>query len=321
MTRTVALKISLASLCVAWPLTSCEAQSLSSRIHSAAPGQTITIEALHQDEELDIQNLHFTSPITIQGGSFRRISIRNSSGIVFSKTHVRPVFGVLEPAINILNARNISLRGISVEGSGVEYALRLRTVENVVVSDATLFKLRNGIRGVDVAKIEIVRSLFNTVTHDDIALGGARDVTIADNIIGSDIFEPGSHPDAIQLWDMPGIASANISIVRNRINSNKQGIFVKSEGRGGFDFVRIENNDVVASFPNGISLTVARNSRLIGNSLRYKQGSRWGSTMKLYDSSDILVEANRACAIRERANVRVSRRGNIEGVGCLQKPK
>ncbi|MGJ3628331.1 hypothetical protein AB5I41_17675 [Sphingomonas sp. MMS24-JH45] len=237
-------------------------------------------------EALTIAGRTFSPPITIVGGRLSKVSIADSAGIVF---RYRLLFerdgGDGSPLFYARASSDINwwmpafVAGVGVQRAELAYreachdhrialrraaqriARRRRRRTDGAAQPLRRHRHRRDRPGRRCAERRGRESEFRT----DASLNG--------------------HPDAIQFWDVAGIASRGIVIRDNAIDVAAQGIFVKSEGKGGFDRVAILRNEVATTYGNAILLSGARDSRIEGNRIRSRADRRNMAKLVIRDNA------------------------------------
>ena len=172
-----------------------------------------------------------------------------------------------------------------IEGQPFARGVRITGSSNVAVAENAFTRLRKGIVLDTVERVDIRGNRFDGLREDGINLVDASSVNIAGNLMQN--FRPlhsydnivfADHGDFIQWWASDGgIGIRNLVIRDNALlqgsGSWVQGIF----GRGGgatpdgkpaeFSGIRIENNLINTSHPNGIFVGDAEDVLIAGNTL------------------------------------------------------
>lgn len=261
--------IALALLIAAAP-----AADFSATIRAAKPGSTITAPA--GPIRVALTKAVFAKPVTIVGGRYESIELNDSSGVRFVgitlTPNAKPSRGT---AIYLARSSKITFSGGSVRGDGLTFnGANLTDCQDVTFESMAFSNLVNGIRGLRITGATIASNTFTSITADSVAFGGVRDLTVRGNTMRNPVTNRNPHPDAVQVWDDATFPSSDILIERNTIDSQSQGIFVKSEGRGGFDRVSVLDNDVTVAYSHGITVTEGRGTIISGNRVRAVPGSR-----------------------------------------------
>lgn len=294
------------------------AQSLSERVAAARSGARIVAPA--SGEVLEIRGKRFSPPVTIVGGRLSKASIVDSSGVTFRGTvFERAGGGDAAPLLYVRDSSDVAVADAQFRGGRALNGVSLRTVRRFAITGSRFAGLRNGLRGVDVDGLTARRNRFADIAIDAIGFGGARDAEIAESEFRTDASEKAGHPDAIQFWDVAGIVSRGIVVRDNLIDVAAQGIFVKSEGKGGFDAVSILRNDVRTSYGNAIWLSGARGSTVAGNRIRSRTDRFHMAKLVLRDNRGLTLDDNAVCKMLDAGNVGTVGRVTL-GWSCPPEP-
>lgn len=175
-------------------------------------------------------------------------------------------------------------RGL-IEGQAFVRGIRVADSSDVVIADNTLTQLRKGIVLDTVERVDVQGNHLKDLRTDGINLVDAVSVTIAGNLMES--FRPlhnydniafADHGDFIQWWAGDGGLGIRDLVIRDNALLQNNGSWVQGIfGRGGnagsdgspdeFSGIRIENNLINTSHPNGIFVGDAANVLIAGNTL------------------------------------------------------
>jgi polygalacturonase len=253
---------------------------------------------------LVLKDQHFAPAVTISGGRYSSVRIIDSSGIKFDRvTFAATNDSGKQPLVYLQNSSNVTITNSKLIGNNQVNGINLRTVGRFTLENSELTNLLNGLRGVNVKDVKVLANRFSDISIDGVGLGGASRVEISQNTFNSHDTLRAGHPDAIQFWDTREVASSDIKIRQNSINVQAQGIFVKSEGHGGFDRVSILENDVQTAYANAIILRGARDSRVEGNSVRTTKQHINMAKIGALGNQRLRISNNRVCKFFEKDNV------------------
>lgn len=217
--------------------------------------------------------------IVVQDRSFERPVIVDATGARFL-------------GLTFKRVRNVTIRGGEVTGTLDRNAIRVQESQEISLEGMTLRNARKGII-VDLSTDVVLRNnRLEALRSDGINVARSQRVLIEGNQCRN--FQPigavfdaegrkvkdGDHPDCIQLWSRPTAPPVSDVIIRRNVaEGTMQGIFLGNALRnglddGGFDRIRIEDNDIEISFPQGIGLYDARNSIVRNNRVRTVAGAR-----------------------------------------------
>lgn len=91
--------------------------------------------------------------------------------------------------IQIVDADNVTLESLVVDGTRVDFRLQMRSGTNLDIWDSFFGNLSSSsIEIFNVARVEIVHSEFHNVTAGAIVVnGGVKDLTVEDSLMETDI--------------------------------------------------------------------------------------------------------------------------------------
>ena len=89
----------------------------------------------------------------------------------------------------IVDAANVTLESLVVDGTSVDFRLRMRSGSNLEIWDSFFGNLSSSsIEIFNVARVEIVHSEFHNVTAGAIVLnGGVKEVSVKDSLMENNI--------------------------------------------------------------------------------------------------------------------------------------
>ncbi len=224
--------------------------------------------------------------VTIKDRHWKRPIILDAHAAVFSQ-------------ILIDNAGGIELRGGKIIGVGaLSHGITLSQASSIAIEGMNISKVHAGIVVSISSKISIIGNILENLTSDGIDISSSSSIIVTSNICRGffpraatydnfgRIEKDGDHPDCIQAWSRRELApTSDLTITNNSSSGNMQGISLFNHVRhgvddGGFDRVKILNNEIVTSAPNAISLYQGRNSLVAGNRVSSIPGSVIGVSGK-----------------------------------------
>ncbi len=254
------------------------------RLAAARPGDRIVMGP-GMYEPVIIEGRDFAPPLTLDAGKARfRLVVRKSSG-------VRVIGGELGPA---LGADPENTYKIGPNG----YAATVSQSRDVGFS-GTIFA--DAVRGLTIGRssdVTVDRATLTRLKTDGINISLSRRVTVTNSSCTEFTPRPGDHPDCIQMWSRPEAPPTSDIVLRgNTARGTMQGFtgfnhVRKGVDDGGFDRITIENNTVYGTYPHGVALFAARDSRVVGNKTRPLPGSRFKVGVNLRDCVRCVVDGN-----------------------------
>lgn len=194
--------------------------------------------------------------------------------------------------IGIGYVKNLTWSGGTVTGYGREQpGVDIRYSTSITIERMTVTNARVGI---SMQRSQDVALLYNTLQGlhiDGVNIAESQRVLVQGNVCrnftpilavydgNGKLVRDGDHPDCIQAWSRKTTApTADITVRSNWINGQMQGVFfgdqiVNGVGDGGFDRIKIVDNRVRVTFPNGVRIENGRASVVIGNKVDTVPGS------------------------------------------------
>lgn len=263
------------------------AADLHAAIENARSGDHIILES-GEYGALIVRNRQFSPPLSISAASrgapatFQSIMMMNANGIMISEIDV--VYGpsaspLTTFAVEIRGGADISLANVSIVSS--RNAVRDDDANGVMIRDSARISIKDSrisdaFRGVVIfesADTEILRTSFQAIGSDGIALRGSQRVLIADNLFTEfKAVDPVKfHPDAIQIWSRHAARAAQDVVIRGNVvrrgaGDPTQGIFVKSPELPTHRLI-IEENIVEQSMGQGIYVQGASGVTIRSNTI------------------------------------------------------
>lgn len=228
--------------------------------------------------------------LTARDGAVIKLE-RKDYGVVTvpSASHASPVQidarGARFGGLVLRGVSGLSIAGGTIVGpGGRSYGISISGSDNIKISSMTITGAH---RGIVINKSHDVSLLSNTLTG---LLSDGIDIALSHKILvrGNNCtkFSPtmdsydgtgkllkggGDHPDCIQAWSRPEAPpTSDLTIEKNRIEGQMQGIFLGNHVRdgvddGGFDRVIIRDNVIKVSMYHGIAVGNARDTTVTGN--------------------------------------------------------
>lgn len=251
---------------VVTPAIAADPSNLSAVIAAAQPGAKIKL-AKGDYGTFTIKNRQWSKRITLNCSGARMILvISKSSGILINGGTLGPNKVAPGYAAQVVQSQHIQFQG------------------SVFVDS------RKGLILDRCQHIKIDRCRFSKMTVDGVNIALSQFVTVTD--CKPELFETGTeHPDFIQGWSRPGGITSDVLVARNKMDmAGAQGICFFNHVRdgvddGGFDRIRIEDNEIRGSYPQGINLTDARDSAILRNKVTTIPGSKHRTSINVVRGS------------------------------------
>lgn len=241
---------------------SATAATLPSVLGRARGGDTLTL-APGQYATIVIKDRAFVPPLTIEAGTadVAGVFLEGATGLVWRGG-----------AVSAPESRGRGPKG---------YAFTVFRSSDIVIADAKIGDANRGIVMGAAHHVLISKNILEGFHIDGINVGsGSHDITIDGNFCES--FATGeAHPDCIQGWSRAGRPVSDIVVTGNTTRGRVQGIYFgniphrKGGGDPGFDRIRIENNIVEVSLPNGIMVVDCRDCIVRYNKVSSLPGARF----------------------------------------------
>ncbi len=227
---------------------------------------------------VEIRGQTFNPPVTIvaDGADVAGVRIWNSTGISWKGGTIRAPGGRDAPAPNN--------RGVDVVRS-----------HKVNFSGVTFTDAKGAFLASDSDDIVVRNSHFLRVRSDGIDLAGTSRVLVEGNnfedfrpvrsigVRGQPNFVDGDHPDAVQIWATSAQPAVTDIVVRNNIiRGDLQGINTFGPSGDGHRRIVVENNQILISYPPGVSVWNCMDCRVRFNTIETIPGARFhaNSTFK-----------------------------------------
>lgn len=254
----------------------------------ACGGHAATVTATPETLQALLDRARGGDTITVAAGDYAPILLR-------SKTWSPPV--TVEAAAGRfagIEGRRISgltWRGGTFDGKREQRnGFKIEVGDHIVVENTTMTGfLRNGIGFGNVSDARIAGNTFSDGGSDGIDVALSRRVVIDGNQCRNGQPTPGAHPDCIQLWSRPTAPPvADITITNNTAYGDMQGIGLFNHVRegvddGGFDRIRIENNDIKVKQWHGIAVSSCRDCIVRNNRVEALPNGRIKAWIKFKD--------------------------------------
>jgi hypothetical protein len=237
----------------------------------------VVISRLTFDEQkpVVVTSLDPARPATFVG-----IGVGLITGLRVSHVELTAV-GVKDPyyAFRMDNCHGVSLDHIDAHGDpnippGLQTSgFYVKYSTNFSISDSHVHDLNAAIVVGANDGLTIQRNLLTRLNKGGIEMGGGSSVTITDNIFTEFILDPGTHPDAVQLFTAgTKTPSRDVIISKNLFYRGKgsaiQGLFVKDEvGTLPYERLTISDNAVIGGTYHGIYVVGAADDLVVKNNV------------------------------------------------------
>jgi hypothetical protein len=302
---------------------------LEAALKSAHSGDTILLQA-GTYSGVSIANLTFASGVTVTSADVNHqavitdMNVQNVNGLTLSQIE----FNETGTGYNISKSENITFNHDYVHGAlggNVQSApngLSFLDSSNVTVenSEFTQLKTAIGIGANTLTQVDNINVLNNNI-HDlsraGVVLAGASEVNVSGNLISGITAADGTHPDAIQFFTTGTTqASQDINVSNNVILKGDgvatQGIFFRDQvGDLHFQNVTIDNNLVVGTGYDGISVNGVNGASISGNELISNPGATNNTWMLVTNGSNVTSTDNSAQSISFTGVTNVKETGDI----------
>lgn len=218
---------------------------------SLAPGNYGTIKVVDREFKPAVR-------IVANGARFSSIVLTNVTGLSIEGGTVA-ASGEKSIGINVKNGRDLSFQRMTV--TGAHRGIAIGRSNGVLLNDMNLTGL--GSDGIDLA-------LSRRITLRGIRCSNFSPTHSVYDAAGK-LIKVGDHPDCIQAWSRPAMPPvADVLVENSQIEGDMQGIFFGNHIRdgvddGGFDRIRIRNNNIRVNRYNAIVILDGRNSEITNN--------------------------------------------------------
>jgi len=255
---------------------------LKTALSSAHAGDTILM-ASGTYSGLNLQNYHFTTPVTIQSAdaahpaAFLDLTVRSSSGLNFNNLELNASHATADWPFRVYSSSNVNFSHLDVHGSLDSNpqddfsGLLISGSSNVTVSNSNFEQLKTALAYMNDSHVQLTGNAFHDLALDGVHGGGSSYVTISGNSFTNFYAASGAHPDAIQFWTTNTTTSAHDIVVSDNVivrgdGSQMQGIFITDQvGTLPYQNVTISGNMLVGTRYHGITIDHAAHVAVSGN--------------------------------------------------------
>ena len=264
------------------------------RVFAAAAGGD-SINLIGNFGSVTFQNRSFTTPLKINanGASISdTLTLRDVNGIDIRGGRYGSLSQPLRQtkAIALYGGSNISFTAPIVVGAGVGQGLAAAGTTDLSISGGHFLSLKLGIGLTSVRNVTVTGNQFRKSASDGIDVVDSHFVTIARNNCSAGAPADGAHPDCVQMWSLAGNpVQSDITIIGNYAGGATQGFTSFDSSRGGGLRIKILNNRVDTSFPQGIACYQCDNSVITGNVLTTLPGAPYRTSINAYGKNIIIA--------------------------------
>ena len=263
---------------------SAAAAELETAIAAAKPGQTITAKGRIGDLLISDRNWSPAITLDLTGATLNNLRIQRSSGVHVHGGEWVKTAQDWRGAIYVIGSSDVRISDVSTSQNGLSPGVTFRESHAVGLEGARIDRASVGMdirasTDVTVRNVQFVGSAI-----DGIDIAGSHDVLI--DFIGcmGNLLIDTSHPDCVQLWSLDNAPPTSNITVQNSVAFGATQGFTAFDETHGVDNVTFQNNLVVTSYPQGLALYGARNSRAVGNVVRTLPNSKWRTTINIVRS-------------------------------------
>jgi hypothetical protein len=257
------------------------------------PSANITIESASSTNKavIDSVNVVSSSNITFNDLTFTTSPTKPTGDLAYSN---------LDSNVNFTNDNFIG-RVSDHYSSEPTFGVVVRASTNTNISGSVFQYIQDGVADLESNNITVSGNSFSNIFGDGIDNAASWNVKLLNNSFTNLHIDPSDaqHSDAIQFWTSgETTAGGNITISGNDYNIGSggpaQGIFMTDQvGDLTYENVTIENNDLVGTSWNGITLQHVGNALVENNTLQSVSSTGQTSRLTLDGGVSGLVENNR----------------------------
>ena len=283
-------------------------EQLSLALKSAKAGDTILLDS-GTYSNVSINGLKFSTDINIQSKDPGRpavitdLMLKDSQGINFANLEFSNAGSTkMGGSFQVQGSSDIEFKNLYVHGSldnnpanDVD-GFRILNSPNVTIKDSEFAELRIAIGHRDSDGLTISGNEIHDIRMDGVRGSGSSNVVITKNYFTDFYRVEGDHADAIQFYTGNTTKSAeNITITENVIVRGDgiamQGIFLRDENGGlAYNNVKISDNVVIGTMPNGIAVIGGKNVQISNNTLGSDPGGK--TWIRVNDTDGAVVSNN-----------------------------
>ena len=231
---------------------------------------------------LDATNATFSDSLSINGVS--NLTILN--GTFGSWTQSMRT----SAAIGVYDSSGVVITKSKFIGNGTGVAIRMGGVTKSAISAALVNGFKAGIGLTSVTDTRISSSRFVNMTSDGINIADSHRIEATTNSCYGSKPSLGAHPDCIQLWSIAGRPMiSDITLSNNTVTGATQGLALFD---GGGIRIKIIDNIINTSYPQGIACYDCYDSTITGNVLTTLPGSRWRTSINIVGGANNTVANN-----------------------------
>lgn len=188
----------------------------------------------------------------------------------------------LTKAIAVFGGSNIEFSMPQVIGNGGGQGLAADSTDGIRATGGSFSGMKLGIGFTNVTDGLMAANRLVNVSSDGMNLAGGSDIEVSGNsCLGTKPFL-GAHPDCVQMWSLDGRPRIrDITVTGNSISGATQGITLFNASVGG-ENIRITDNRIDTSYPQGIACYNCDNSLIAGNVLTTQPGALYRTSLNAF---------------------------------------
>lgn len=270
--------------------------TLASIFKTAKAGDTIVL--VGNFGRTALSNRSFATPLRLDA---RRaifsdsLIITNMTGLTITGGTYGSTTGPTSAAkgISVYTSKNLSISGAKFVGDGTGLGIQIATSDTVKIATSTFTGLKVGAALTSVTNGSLTGNKVYASTSDGFNVSGSHGVTVSGNSCSAGAPGPGAHPDCVQLWSIKGTpVQSDITVSGNTATGYTQGFTSFTPDNGGGLRIKIINNRVNTSMPQGIACYGCVDSTITGNILTTLAGSTSMTNINVVGGSNNIVLGN-----------------------------
>jgi hypothetical protein len=311
MTLSVSLLLcaSISASAAADPLRATPA-TLDELLSRAKGGETIVLTA-GEFQDVKVEGRHYDPAVTLdaRAATLTAWQLKDVSGLHFRGGRYRPGPPITNPktgeplyggAFQLKDVQDIEVTDAVFQGPGQAdaktsgvygdgYGLVVTRGSKVVFAQNTYSGFKVGVVISQTDGFRVADSEFTAMRSDGMDIANSHNGLVEGNHCSGTVVRSKEHPDCIQMWSRPpGPPTSDIVIRKNRVEGETQGISLFNHVRdgvddGGFDRIRIEDNDVRIAATQGIAIVAGRGSILRNNHVKTEPDEGYRASINIKD--------------------------------------
>ena len=268
--------------------------TLKSVFANAVSGDTIVLSGKFAGATL--QSKTFAKAVTIdaRAATFTNtLKVYNVAGLTILGGHYGSTTAAVT-GITVLCGDRISFTSPIVVGNRTSaHGINVSGTTNIAVSGGTFTGLKSGIALTAVTGGVLSKNKSLASTSDGFDVADSHSISITGNSCSGTAITAGAHPDCVQLWSIKGHApQSDITISGNTATGDTQGFTSFDGDKGGGLRIKMINNRVDTTYPQGIACYQCVDSSFTGNVVTTQKGARWQTSINIVGGSNNLIANN-----------------------------